>query len=136
MPLFSPGELAMMQATQTAHMQDEGVVYTYAPTTVDAYNLPVAVYTANCCTACGFKPATNEVQRSGEVALVNAQLRLPISTVIGEHDLFLLTKRYGVALTDTSKVNGSSVTGQLFAVFGPAERGPSGLVVELKQVTE
>lgn len=137
MPLFSTAQLAMMQGVQTAHMQDEGWVYTYTPTTVNAYNLPVAAYIkASSATPCGVKPASSEVQRSGEVGMVDIELRLPIATDIGEHDLFLLTKRYGVALTDSSVVNGSTVTGQLYSVFGPPERGPSGLVVKLKSVTE
>ena len=135
--LFSPTQLTMMQGVQTAHMQDEGWIYTYTPTTVNAYNLPVAAYVrASSATPCGVKPTSNEVQRSGEVGTVDIELRLPIGTAIGEHDLFLLTKRYGVPLTDTSTVNGSSVTGQLYSVFGPPERGPSGLVVKLKTVTE
>ena len=126
-----------MQATQIIHMQDEGVIYTYAPTAVDDFNLPVAAYTAGrCATVCGFKSTADEAQGSGEVGLIDAKLRLPISTVIGEHDLFLLTKRYGVKLISTSKVNGGTVTGQLYKVFGPAERGPSGLVVNLKLATE
>lgn len=135
--LFSQAQLAMLQAVQTQHMQDEGWVYTYTPTAVNAYNLPVAAYVkAGSATSCGFKPTANEVQRSGEVGTIDAELRLPIDTAIAEHDLFLLTKRYGVALADTSKVNGSTVTGQLYSVFGPPERGPSGLVVKLKLMME
>ena len=137
MPLFSTAQLAMMQGVQNAHMQDEGWAYRYDPTAVNAYNLPVAAYTrASHATVCGFEPTASEVQRSGEVGTIDGKLRLPIGTVINEHDLFLLTKRYGVALTDTSVVNGSNVTGQLYSVFGPPERGPSGLVVKLKSVTE
>lgn len=117
-------------------MQDEGIVYAYTPTAVDNFGNPVAAYVAGRSTVCGFEPSTNEVQRSGEVAMLNAKLRLPIATDIGEHDLFLLTKRYGVALTDTGKIGDATVTGQVYAVFGPAKRGPSGLVVELKQATE
>lgn len=137
MPLFSAAQLAMMQGVQERHMQDEGWVYTYDPTAVNAYNLPVAAYTkASRATVCGFEPTANEVQRSGEVGTIDGKLRLPLDTAINEHDLFLLTKRYGVALTDTSVINDEAVTGQLYSVFGPPERGPSGLVVNLKSVTE
>ena len=67
MPLFSTAQLAMMQGVQERHMQDEGWIYAYAPASVNAYNLPVAAYTrASKATPCGFKPASNEVQRSGE----------------------------------------------------------------------
>lgn len=135
--LFSQAQLTMLQAVQTQHMQDEGLVYVYMPTAVNAYNLPVAAYAEmDRVTPCGFKPTASEVQRSGEVGAIDAELRLPIGTEITEHDLFLLTKRYGVTLADSSTVNGSTVTGQLYSVFGPPERGPSGLVVKLKLVME
>lgn len=125
MPLFSTGELAAMQATQNIHMQDEGIVYAYSTASADDFGNPVPTYTAGTATVCGFKPTSGEVQRTGEVGVFDAKLRLPIDTLINEHDRFLLTKRYGVAISS-----------QLYAVFGPAERGPSGLVVNLKLVTE
>lgn len=137
MPLFSTAELTAMQSTQVIHMQDEGVVYAYSSTVQDGYGNPIPTYTASsCATVCGFKPTSHEVQRSGEVGTFDGKLRLPIDTIIDTHDLFLLTKRYGVALTDTGVISGTTVTGQLFEVFGPVERGPSGLVANLKSVTE
>jgi hypothetical protein len=125
MRTFTATELARLQDTQTGAMQDTCIIQTYSTATTDRYGNPAPTYTPGSPIPCGLDPtADNEVQASGEVGIVDARLRLPIATVINEHDRVQITKRYGV-----------TITAQMFSVFGPPERGPSGLVVNLRTVT-
>ena len=121
---FSKTELKRMQGTQAGAMQDVCRVYAYS-SAPDAYGNPSPTYTAGSPVVCGFKPTSREVQGSGEVDMVDAKLRLPIATTLDSRDRIEVTHRYGVAITP-----------EMYEVFGPPERGPSGLVVDLKLVTE
>lgn len=113
-----------MQGTQADAMQDVCRIYVYS-SQPDDYGNPTPTYTAGEPTVCGFRPSNDEVQGSGEVAMIDAKLRLPISANVHQHDRIQLTHRYGAA-----------ITAQMFEVFGMPERGPSGLVVNLRLLTE
>lgn len=127
MQAFSSDELARMQGAQESAMQDTCIVYTYAAGATNALGHAAAGYTAQTAQPCGYKPnATREANDGGEVALVDAVLRLAIDATIGEHDRVKVTKRFGVTLTDQP----------LYEVVGIPARGPSGLVVNLQRVTD
>lgn len=122
---FSTTELSRMQSTQHGHMMDSGQRLAYSATT-DRYGNPAVTYTAGAEIFCGFDPtADDEVQDSGQVVIVDAAIRLPIDTVIDSRDRWRMTKRFGVAITPTD-----------YEVIGPSMRGPSGLVVMVRKVTE
>jgi len=116
-----------MQATQVSAMQDTCVVYTYSDGSSNALGHATPTYTAQTAQDCGYKPnSTREANDDGEVALVEAELRVAIDTSIAPSDRVKITHRFGVELTDQP----------LFSVLGIAKRGPSGLVVNLQRVTD
>jgi len=121
MRVFSAGELARLRGTQEGAMQDTCVIHAYSSTT-DAYGNPTPAYTPGAALACGLEHVRpDEVQGSGEVAVIDAHLRLPLGTGLDTRDRVEITHRYGEALAAS----------QMFEVVGPVKRGPSGLVVEL-----
>lgn len=122
---FSAAELARMQGTQTSAMQDTCLIYAYSVIGTDVYGLPIKDHVPGDPVPCGYDPVAKEVQLPGAVGMIDAKLRLPIGTVVTEHDRIAITHRYGVGVQPL-----------MHTVFGPPERGPSGLVVNLKLYTE
>lgn len=107
-------------------MMDTCVIYTHSDGATDAYGSPSVTYSAGSAVACGYKPSsTREVQQGNETVIIDAQLRLAIGTAIGSRDRVQLTKRYG-----------DSITPILFDVTGQPAQGPSGIVVNLRRVTD
>ena len=113
-----------------------GRIYTYIGGTANGYGIPANTYAASDVIGCGFEPISSEKLELGRVGLIDGKARLPRGTDIKEHDYFLLITRYGINLTATAVVNGSTVTGQLYRVFGPPVEGAAGIQVELKLVSE
>jgi hypothetical protein len=99
-------------------------VYSASP---DAYNNPEAVYDySGAAVACGLEHLNpNELQGTGEVPVIEARLRLPLTTSVKETDRIRVTHRYG-----------GDVAGEDYEIVGPARRGPSGLVLDLRRVTD
>lgn len=125
MNVFSASELAALQATQRSAMQDSCRILRYSAVT-DDYGNPAPVYTAGGEIACGvemLERQAGEMFGSAETPAADVRLRLPISTVISNVDRVRITKRYGVTMTAVD-----------YDVMQPAMRGPSGLVVMLRQV--
>jgi len=125
MEAFSATELSRMRTTQDAAMQDVCEVLEYSSTT-DTYGNPKPYYTAIATVACGFQHVTpREVLDTGEMAMIEAKLRLPIGTVIGTHDRIRMITRFGETLA----------TAEVYEIIGPKLRGPSGVVLSLRVAT-
>ena len=118
-----PGELTGLQVTQEGHMMDTCVRLVYAAAT-DAYGIPQPTYTpAATSLACGFNPSSREMMN--QVPDVEAVLRLPADTVLDNRDRIRITYRFGTAVTNED-----------YEIAGLPRRGPSGLLVPLKKVTD
>ncbi len=90
----------------------------------DEYGKPVEIWVARCGMACGLDLRSSGEVRNAEADLWDASLRLPIDTEVGRVDRVVITHRFGVLLEEP----------MLFQAEGEALRGPSGLVVRLKNV--
>lgn len=108
-------------------MQDLCVILDYDGSATDDYNLPAPSYVPRGeAVPCGLNPRQgDEALRERYVTTGGASLRLPLGTPIDASDRVRITHRYGEALDDPL----------LYEVVGSAERGASGLVVQLEQVT-
>jgi len=123
--MLSASDLAGMQAVAEASMMDACKVLAYSTSSTDRYGNPAPTYTPGSEIACGFEPSSEEVHDSGQVAMTDGVLRLPIDTSIDRRDRIQVTTRYGVAVT--------AVT---YEILGNPERGPSALVLQLREATE
>jgi hypothetical protein len=116
-----------MRAAQEAVMMDACVRLAYGAPTTDTYNLPESQYTPQSPIACGFDPtASKEVMSEGQVVVTDGQMRLPVGTTVDSRDRFQVTHRHGEALASPPT----------FELIGDPERGPSGLVLNLRLVTD
>lgn len=123
---FSTDELTRLQQAQENGMMDTCVISRYSAGQIDAYGMPHALWTDGAPTACGLNPSAHrEVMDGTQVVLTDAVLRLPIATLISALDRITLTHRFGVAL-------GTPLD---FVVLGEPMRGPSGLRVNLRTLT-
>ena len=128
---FTPTQLERMQGTQDSAMQDVCYVLAYSATD-DDYGNPEATYTAGASLNCGVeqvRPA--EVQASGLVPRIDVVLRLPIDTALDPRDRIRVAGRYAEGSTWDEPV-----TAVDYEIVGPPKRGPSGLVVECRQVVQ
>ncbi len=125
MRVFTATDLARMRTSQEGAMQDECEILEYSSVS-DGYGNPRARYTAIGTLACGFRHMRpREVLDTGQLAMIDAELRLPVETQIGTHDRIRMTKRYGERLA----------TAEVYEIVGPKQRGPSGLVLSLRMAT-
>jgi hypothetical protein len=124
---FTTVELSRLAGTQTGAMQDICRILAYSAVSSD-YGPATgqATYTAGSPVVCGYNPKPKEVQGDGQVMMTDGTLRLPSGTTISHLDRIRLTHRYGVALSPV----------ETFEVLGQPARGPSGLVVYLRMVTD
>ena len=128
---FTSTELTRMRGTQDGAMQDVCRIGAYTSDD-DAYNLPDVTYVYGVEVICGLEldpPGMRgelEIQASGEVATIDARLRLPLDTTIDPRDRIRIEQRYNEDLT----------TAQVFEIEGPVKRGPSGLVLDLRIVDD
>jgi hypothetical protein len=126
MDALTAAELAEMRECQVASLQDTCKVLAYSATT-DDYGLPKASYTPGAAQACGFDPTSSrEVQEGSQVAVVDARLRLPLGTVVTSRDRVQITHRFGEALSSP----------ETYSIIGEPERGPVGLVLNLRTATD
>lgn len=124
---FSVAELAGLQAAQDAHMMDTCTIDVYTNAGADTYGNPNPSWVAGSPMACGFQPsAIDEELDTSHVPTIDAKLRLPIGTTIDPQNRITITKRHGVTLSPSRR----------FEIVGEAKRGPSGLVLDLKAVTD
>lgn len=115
-------ELERLRMHQEEVMQDTCVLMRYSET-FDAMHHPVPAWTDGPMLACGLRQtAGQEVSADGRV-LVSwpATLRLPIGTRIDLRDRVRIVLRFGQACTP-----------MVYGFAEPAQEGPSGLVIRLK----
>lgn len=112
-----------------------GRIYTYIGNVINDYGIPSG-YAAGELVPCGFEPVSDEKMDLARVGTIDGKARFKRGTVIKEHDYFLLTGRYNQPVHATAVINGSTVTGQLYRVFGPPVEGAAGIQVELQLVSE
>ncbi len=123
---FTLAELAALRRTQTSAMMDTCVILSHSAGATDAFGNPTDIYVAGESVPCGYKPrSTREAQQGNETVLIDAEMRLPVMTVIKATDRVRLLRRYGETLA----------VPLLFSVVGQPAQGPSGLVVNLRKVT-
>jgi hypothetical protein len=125
MKVLSETELSRMQAHAEESMWDACYLLAYAAGNIDDYGKPTPGWTAGWEIACGYSGKSREVMVDAQVVLTDGVLRLPIDTVVDARDRLQLIKRHG-----------EDVTPLTFEILGTPARGPSGLVVNLKLVTD
>jgi len=113
-----------MQVTQETAMQDTCRIGAYR-SAEDGYNNPVPEYVYGAEVVCGVEHVRpDEVQDTGAVPALDVRIWLPIDTDVDERDRVMVIERYGVAIADPA----------IYEIEGPAKRGPSGLVLECREV--
>lgn len=127
MTRFSEDELAAMQAAQEAHMMDRCTLDLQVVGAAGAYNYELPTWPTGAESWCGFQPlAPDEVLDQGaDVPVADGKMRLPLGTALSSEDRVTLIERHGVAITP-----------ETYEVVGEEQRGPSGLVVSLRKVTD
>ena len=124
-------ELSRMRTTQDSAMQDVCRIGVYQENR-DTYGNPDTSSPEDLWhygeeQACGLEHVRpRETQGSGDVPVIDARLRLPIGTTVGDTDRIRVEQRYGEALD----------AAQVFEIEGPVRRGPSGLVLGLRLVDD
>lgn len=124
---LSARELACMRAQQVSSLFDTCVRMLYSESGRDRYNKPIAAYAAQAAQACGFNAtAHREVMDGAQVVISDAVLRLAITATVDRRDRFKITHRHGEALAAPPT----------YEIIGDPARGPSGLVLLLRLVTD
>ena len=124
--MFSETELESMRVTQQIHMMDECVQMLYSAGT-DDYNNPSPTYTDGDTLVCGVKNVKHgEGMDKSQVPLVDLVMRLSVTVAVSHLDRFRITKRFGETLASP----------QEYEIVGYPQRGPSGLLVQLRRVTD
>lgn len=127
MRAFTPGELAGLRKAQEAAMMDRCTILAYHDGTPGAYGKPRQEYIPGANVACGYDAtARKEVMDGAQTAITDARLRLPLGTAISHLDRLRITHRLGVLL-DTQPV---------YEIIGEPRQGPSGLLLNLRSVTD
>jgi head-tail adaptor len=123
--MFSSSELANMRSAQTGHMLDTCLIQTYGRT-INSFGEPAETWTdAVGTTACGLdmRPGSETWGADKTVVTYDATLRMPIPTTIDVKDRVKVTKRFDEA-----------ITAQVYEIYGPIQRGPSGIRLLLKRI--
>jgi len=124
--MLSEIELEAMRVTQQIHMMDECVHMLYSAG-MDDYNNPSTTYTDGDTLVCGIKNAKHgEGMDKSQVPLVDLVMRLSATASVSHLDRFRITKRFGEGLTSP----------QTYEIVGFPQRGPSGLLIQLRRVTD
>ena len=122
---FRNEELERMKATQEAGMMDLCIFMRYSETP-DSINHPTPTWTDDATTTiCGLDPTGGNEQRGNNRTMVrwDAKLRVPLGTTFDLRDRVRIILRFGKPCT--------AIT---YEVSGPADVGPSGMVVPLMKV--
>ncbi len=90
----------------------------------DEYGKPVEQWVARGGIACGLDLRSSGEVRNAEAGLWDARLRLPIDTEVSRVDRVVITHRFGVLLEEP----------MLFQAEGDTLKGPSGIILKLKNI--
>ncbi len=125
--VFTTAELTGLQTAQDVHMMDTCTIDVYTDAGADAFGNPNPSWVAGVAMACGFRSdVIDEELDTSNVPIIDAKVRLPIGTTINPQNRITITKRHGVTLSPSRR----------FEIVGEPKRGPSGLVLDLKAVTD
>ena len=113
-----------MRADQTSHYNDTCVIQTLS-TARDTTGAVIPTYTDGSAISCGFEPTggTERKAADGTAVITDATVRVPIGTTVTAKDRVKITKRHGTTLG----------TALVFGLASEPQRGPSGLVIELRK---
>lgn len=129
--MLSKADLAAMQCTQVAAMVDVCELLQRTDGTPDAYGMPTPAYTVVDTVACGLSHSQTNSEAGGserrgtQVPIEIRRLRLPADTQVSNIDRVRLAKRFGFSIEPV-----------LYEIVGDPQRGPSGLLVQVRKVTE
>jgi hypothetical protein len=127
MTVFTAAELACMQAAAETVMMDTCDLLARDETDrKDEYGYPVAEWVEEySLLACGLDLRASRELLNAETPLYDARLRVPIDTDVSQVDRVRITHRFGEMLSEAL----------LFELIGLPRRGPSGLLLELRYVS-
>lgn len=129
MRAFTVDELSRMQSTQESAMMDTCQIKRRMESGTDDYGYPIEAYEVIYTGDCGFDASSNkEVMDGTQVAVVDAVMRLPLDTLDDFDNLDRIKVTYRFNVEDEEP--------QTFEIMGIPERGPSGLVLNLRLVTD
>jgi hypothetical protein len=122
---FSSAELTAFGVAQTDHYNDTCQVGILSESQ-DSTGFPVPTYTYGTAIECGFNPIGGRERESADKTVLrsDAQVRLPIGTVISQKDQVKIITRHGSTLSPSETYQVSSLP----------KRGPSGLYMDLVRV--
>ena len=129
MRVFASEELSRMQMTQESAMMDQCTLLRRTTTGTDDYGQPVEAFVDFAVAECGFDSrASREVMGASQVPVYDARLRLAMEyeSLVSNVDRVRITHRFSEALE----------TALTYDVDGLAVRGPSGLLLNLRKVTD
>ena len=124
--MLTSNDLANMQAAQEIVMLDTcDLLIKFETDRADAYGAPVFEWITETTINCGLDLRASREMLNAEMHVYDARLRLPIDTEISRIDRVHITHRHGVLLADPID----------FDLIGEPRRGPSGLLIDLRSVT-
>lgn len=129
MRAFTTTELDRMQGAQEDAMMDTCQIKRRMETGVDQYGYPITTYIIVYDGKCGFDASpSKEVMAGTQVSIIDAVMRLPLDTLddFDNLDRIKATYRFGEEVDEP----------HTFEIVGIPERGPSGLVLNLRVVTD
>lgn len=113
-----------MQAAQESAMQDTCELLKYTTTGTDSHGMPIEGYVVQGVSVCGLDLRASREMLNAEAHVYDARLRLPIETEISNVDRVRVTHRFGALQAAAIE----------FDLLGEERQGPSGLLVELRNV--
>jgi head-tail adaptor len=122
---FSKAELAAMAATQKSAMMDTCTLLVRSTSGVDEYGLPIVSWVDGETLRCGLDMRASREMLNAEAHVYDARLRLPIDTRVSNVDRVRITDRFGELLHAP----------MYFDFIGEPRWGPSGIVIDLRTVT-
>jgi hypothetical protein len=125
--VLQTGELTRLRSAQQAAMMDTVVRLVYREPAVNEYGMAIGEWADDAELACGYDgKAIKEVMVGTQVVLTDARLRLPIGTTLDNRDRFRVTNRFGEILANPPT----------YEILGEPRQGPSGLLLDLRLVTD
>ena len=122
---LSASELDQMQDTQSSSMFDRCDLLVRDASDMDAYGMPVVTWLDAGVSPCGLDLRVSREILNAEAHVYDARLRLPFGTQISNIDRVRITHLYGNLVS----------TPLAFDLIGDVRQGPSGIVVDLRSVT-
>jgi hypothetical protein len=114
-----------MRSTQEAAMMDTCMVMPQSEA-VDAIGHPVESWADGALTKCGLDPTGGQELRGTDKTVVrwDARIRLPLGTAYEPKDRIKMVRRFGQICDEI-----------IYEIIGPADIGPSGLLLPLRKVS-